>query len=98
MFCNINIFKVSNINTSLKFLKSRDFWVSAFDISANKDFTSNNWKGKNKKVIKNIDLWKKLDDLNHKHNVTWNWVKAHTGNPDNEKADTLATSAIIRKS
>ena len=44
---HINIFKVSNLNTALKFLKTRDFWVSAFDISATKDFTKNNWKGKN---------------------------------------------------
>lgn len=43
----INIFKVSNINTTLKFLKTQDFWVSAFDASAKKDFTENNWKGKN---------------------------------------------------
>ena len=39
---HIKIFRVSNINTTLKFLKSKNFWVSAFDISASKDFTSNN--------------------------------------------------------
>ena len=44
---HLKIFKVSNINTSLKFLKTKEFWVSAFDVSAAKDFTSNNWKGKN---------------------------------------------------
>ena len=44
---HINIFKVSNINTSLKYLKSKNFWVSAFDVSAKKDFTENKWKGKN---------------------------------------------------
>ncbi len=44
---HIKIFKVSNINTALKFLKTKDFWVSAFDSKANKDFTKNNWKGKN---------------------------------------------------
>ncbi len=44
---HIKIFKVSNINTSLKFLKSKDFWVSAFDVSAKKDFTKNKWEGKN---------------------------------------------------
>ena len=44
---HINIFKVSNINTSLKFLKTKNFWVSAFDISSKQDFTKNNWKGKN---------------------------------------------------
>ena len=44
---HIKIFKVSNINTALKFLKTKEFWVSAFDVSATKDFTKNNWKGKN---------------------------------------------------
>ena len=44
---HIKVFKVSNINTALKFLKTKEFWVSAFDISAKKDFTKHNWKGKN---------------------------------------------------
>ena len=44
---HIKIFKVANINTALKFLKSKDFWVSAFDVSGKKDFTLHNWKGNN---------------------------------------------------
>ena len=44
---HIKIFKVSNLNASLKYLKSKEFWVSAFDISGTKNFTKNNWKGKN---------------------------------------------------
>ncbi len=44
---HIKIFKVANINTTLKFLKTKDFWVSALDISAKKDFTKHEWKGKN---------------------------------------------------
>ena len=44
---HIKIFKVSNLNTALKFLKTKEFWVSAFDVTATKDFTKNNWKGKN---------------------------------------------------
>ena len=44
---HIKIFKVSNINTALKFLKTKEFWVSAFDISAKKDFTKHKWNGKN---------------------------------------------------
>ena len=44
---HINIFKVSNVNTALKFLKTKEFWVSAFDISAKKDFTKHDWKGRN---------------------------------------------------
>jgi 23S rRNA (guanosine2251-2'-O)-methyltransferase len=44
---HIKIFKVSNLNTTLKYLKTKDFWVSAFDVSGNKDFITNNWTGKN---------------------------------------------------
>ena len=44
---HINIFKESNINTSLKYLKTQNFWISAFDVSAKKNFTDHNWKGKN---------------------------------------------------
>ena len=44
---HIKIFKVANVNTSLKYLKTKEFWVSAFDINAKKDFTKHDWKGKN---------------------------------------------------
>ena len=44
---HIKIFKVANVNTALKFLKTKEFWVSAFDVSAKKDFTTHNWKGRN---------------------------------------------------
>jgi 23S rRNA (guanosine2251-2'-O)-methyltransferase len=44
---HIKIFRVANVNTALKFLKTKEFWVSAFDISAKKDFTKHNWNGKN---------------------------------------------------
>ena len=43
---HIKIFKVSNLNTALKYLKSKEFWVSAFDLSGTKDFTKNNWNTK----------------------------------------------------
>ena len=44
---HVKIFKVANINTTLKFLKTKGFWVSAFDLGAKKDFTKHDWKGKN---------------------------------------------------
>ena len=44
---HLKIFKVANINTTLKFLKSKEFWVSAFDTSSEKDFTQHKWNGKN---------------------------------------------------
>ena len=43
----INVFEVSNINTILKYLKSKNFWISAFDIEGDKDFTKHDWSGNN---------------------------------------------------
>ena len=43
----LNIFEVSNISTTLKYLKTRNFWVCAFDKEGNKDFTEHDWKGNN---------------------------------------------------
>ena len=53
------------------------------------------WKTANKKPVKNKELWEKLDSLKNNHNITWEWVRGHTGNPGNEKADELANQAII---
>ena len=44
---HLKIFQVSNINTALKFLKTKDFWISSFDNAAKKDFTLHKWEGKN---------------------------------------------------
>ena len=52
------------------------------------------WRGANKKPIKNIELWKELDELRDEHNIKWNWVKGHSGDPGNETADMLANRGI----
>ena len=57
-----------------------------------KKWKVNNWKSSNKKPVKNKDLWIKLDNICHKHKVTWKWVKAHAGNKYNNLADVLAVS------
>jgi 23S rRNA (guanosine2251-2'-O)-methyltransferase len=44
---HVNIFKEANINTTLKYLKSQNFWISAFDVTGEKDFTKNKWNGRN---------------------------------------------------
>ena len=44
---HLNIFKVSNINTTLKFLREKNFWVYGFDAKAEKDFTEEKWNGNN---------------------------------------------------
>jgi ribonuclease HI len=54
----------------------------------------NNWRLSNNKPVKNKDLWEELDALVGTHKIEWHWVKGHSGHPENERADVLATSAI----
>lgn len=53
-----------------------------------------NWKKKGKTNYLNEDLWMALDQAAARHSVTWSWVKAHSGNIGNERADWLAATAI----
>lgn len=52
------------------------------------------WKTAAKKPVKNVDLWKRLDAAVAEHDIRWEWVKGHSGHPENELADTLANQAI----
>ncbi|MEE4661832.1 MAG: ribonuclease HI [Halieaceae bacterium] len=52
------------------------------------------WKTAAKKPVKNVDLWQKLDAENCRHDVTWRWVKGHSGHRENELADMLANRGI----
>ena len=54
----------------------------------------NQWRTSAKKTVKNQDLWQMLDELTRRHDVTWEWVKGHSGHPDNELADALANRGI----
>ena len=54
----------------------------------------NGWRTKEKTLVKNIDLWKRLDALMTKHQVTWEWIKGHAGHRENEIADKLSEKAI----
>lgn len=54
----------------------------------------NGWKTSNKKPVKNADLWQALDAAITNHDVEWHWVKGHSGNPGNERADALANRGI----
>jgi ribonuclease HI len=50
----------------------------------------NGWKTADKKPVKNVELWQRLDEAAKRHEVTWHWVKGHAGDPMNERADELA--------
>lgn len=50
----------------------------------------NNWKGSDKKLVKNVDLWQTLYDITQNHDIKWHWVKGHGTDPGNIEADRLA--------
>ncbi|MDG2096000.1 MAG: ribonuclease HI [Paracoccaceae bacterium] len=59
-----------------------------------KTWKKNEWKTTGKKSVKNVDLWKRLDKARQKHDVTWKWVKGHSGQAENERADELARQGM----
>jgi len=54
----------------------------------------NGWKTADKKPVKNVDLWQRLERAIERHDVTWHWVRGHAGHVENERADALARAAI----
>ena len=52
------------------------------------------WRTASKKPVKNEDLWRRLDEAQARHDVTWEWVKGHAGHPENERADELARAGM----
>ncbi len=52
------------------------------------------WKTAAKTLVKNEDLWRRLDTAIEKHRIEWKWVKGHSGNIGNERADALANQGI----
>ena len=58
------------------------------------DWKSRGWRTASKKPVKNVDLWQRLEDLVHQHQIHWHWVKGHSGHHGNEQADKLANQAI----
>jgi ribonuclease HI len=54
----------------------------------------NGWKTADKKPVKNVELWQRLDTARKGHDIDWIWVKGHSGHPENERVDQLARLAI----
>ncbi|MCF6315851.1 MAG: ribonuclease HI [Marinosulfonomonas sp.] len=54
----------------------------------------NGWRTANKKPVKNVELWQRIDEAQARHIVTWEWVKGHAGHPENERADELARAGM----
>ena len=75
------------IYTDSKYVKDGiSSWINKWKI--------NGWRTANKKPVKNKELWMELDILSNQYDITWEWVKGHSGHPQNEHADYLANKAI----
>ncbi len=80
--CNINLY-----TDSLYVKRGIKEWINKWK--------TNGWKTSNKKSVKNVELWKELDNAASQHEINWKWGKAHSCNKHNEEADNLARKAII---
>ncbi|WP_026490602.1 ribonuclease HI [Butyrivibrio sp. XPD2002] len=67
--------------------------ISAFNENWINGWLKKNWKKSDGKPVKNVELWKRLLEAAGRHQVTWHWVKGHDGHPENERCDSLATTA-----
>ena len=54
------------------------------------------WRTADKKPVKNVDLWQRLEAAAERHEIEWIWIRGHAGHPENERADALARAAIRR--
>ncbi|MFC4161346.1 ribonuclease HI [Chitinimonas lacunae] len=54
----------------------------------------NGWRTADKKPVKNVDLWQRLDSAVERHQIEWQWVKGHAGHAGNERADALANKGV----
>jgi ribonuclease HI len=59
-----------------------------------KGWKLNGWRTSAKKPVKNEDLWRRLDEAAQRHRVDWRWVKGHSGDDENERADELAREGL----
>ncbi|MBL4818075.1 MAG: ribonuclease HI [Deltaproteobacteria bacterium] len=75
--CNVEVYSDSQY-----VVKGMKHWVH--------NWKKNNWKTAAKKPVSNQELWEKLCKVAEKHEITWHWVKAHSGHPENERVDEAA--------
>lgn len=58
------------------------------------NWKKNGWRTSDKKPVKNVDLWQRLDAALRQHEVRWHWVKGHAGHAENERVDQLAREGL----
>ncbi|MCR4591043.1 MAG: ribonuclease HI [Lachnospiraceae bacterium] len=74
-------------------ISDSQYVVNAFNKHWIDSWQKNNWKGSDKKPVKNVDLWQRLIKAAEGHELEFTWIKGHNGHEENERCDKLATEA-----
>ena len=97
-----NRMELTAVIESLAFLKRRTPVAIYTDSAYVKDgittwihgWKKRGWRTAGNAPVKNIELWQRLDALVAQHSIAWHWVKGHSGDPGNERADALANKGV----
>jgi ribonuclease HI len=93
MMAAIAGFEALNRPCQVEVYSDSQYVINAFNKRWIEGWIRKNWKRGKNEPVKNVDLWKRLLKVSEPHQVSWNWVKGHDGHPQNERCDTLATTA-----
>lgn len=85
--------EVLNRPCSVELYSDSKYVVDAFNQNWIGGWLKKGWKRGKNEPVKNVDLWKRLLQAKEPHQVRFIWVKGHDGHPQNERCDTLATTA-----
>ena len=77
----------------VKLYTDSSYVKNAFEKNWLKNWKNNGWKSKGRKPVANKDLWLRLLEVSQKHEVSWRWVKGHSGDAENDRCDELAVQA-----
>lgn len=93
MMAAIAGFEALNRPCQVDVFSDSKYLIDAFNKRWIDNWMKKDWKRGKNEPVKNVDLWKRLLKAAEPHQVTWNWVKGHDGHLQNERCDTLATTA-----
>ena len=81
---------------SVTVVTDSEYVANAFRQKWIDNWKRNGWKSSTKQPVKNRDLWEALDAQIQKHTVKWEWTRGHSGHPENERCDELATETRVK--
>ncbi|MBC8258039.1 MAG: ribonuclease HI [SAR324 cluster bacterium] len=91
----INALRALKKPCQVRLFTDSSYLKNAFELKWLNNWKTKNWKTKGGKPVANKDLWLLLLEVSNKHQVSWHWVKGHSGDPENDRCDELAVNARL---